>query len=81
MCVIARNDTALQDCTYAPVFNIVSTHHAASFRDAIQAVEHAGIAFSVVEPAEWLRRLDEARRQHSQHPSLKMLNLWQLSVG
>lgn len=81
VCDIACGTEATGAASRMPVFNLVSTYHQASFKNVLKAVRGAGIDFKTVPATEWLAKLEEARKNDSQHPSLKMLDLWQKAVS
>ena len=69
------------EATDVPVFHVVSRNDSKTFRDVLKAVKQAGIAAEVVPADEWLDRLQKARKEGSEHVSLKMLDMWQKAVS
>lgn len=70
----AENDSS-------PVFQVTSTSHTTTYRDAISIAESAGLKFELVPPTAWLAKLQAARDSGTEHCCLKMLPTWERNVG
>lgn len=65
-----------------PVFHVVSSDRTRNFEQMLDCLQRASSRpFEIVSVSEWLKRLQEASEQGSDHPCLKMLDLWVKNVS
>ena len=81
MCDIGFDAAPLNSAAEIPVFHIVSGDSTSSFSTISKAFKTAGLDFETVSVRVWLQRLSEAAEAGSEHPCLKMLDLWRSTVS
>ena len=59
------------------VLHIVNNDRTSRWSDLLQWMHEDGVHFEVVQPREWIKRLEDLQKQRHEHPALRLLGMWQ----
>lgn len=59
------------------VLHIVNNDRTTRWSDLLQWMHEDGVLFEVVQPREWVKRLEPLQKQRHDHPALRLLGMWQ----
>ncbi|KAH7318074.1 hypothetical protein B0I35DRAFT_431256 [Stachybotrys elegans] len=71
-----------QESVYTPVYHVLNPHTTPTFDTMLRWLKGSGVSFDIVQPSEWLERLEMGLRQRPEgHSSESLLGLWKDKFG